>query len=47
MLCADCNIEMEKDYFNFNSKDKVSLVTIWRCTKCGKREHSQHNVPKN
>ena len=26
---------MEKDFFNFNSKDKVSLVTIWRCTKCG------------
>ena len=46
MDCPNCEIPMEKDGLHANSKEKVSLVTTWRCKKCGHREVSQYNIPK-
>jgi len=37
---------MEKGYLHANSKDKVSLVTTWRCTSCGHRDSSQQDITK-
>jgi len=46
MDCPICKIQMEKDYFNANSKDKLSFVTLWKYEKCGYRDRSQHDVSK-
>jgi len=47
MDCPKCGQpDMEKGYVTTEAEDKDSLVTLWRCEKCGHRERSQHNVQK-
>ncbi len=48
MLCKKCKHEMENaGYTNANSRDKISLVTFWKCLNCGFHNSSQHNIKKN
>lgn len=45
--CPTCGTLLEKNHSNFNSKDKVSLVTLWRCPKCKKYvDRKQYDIKK-